>query len=174
MSGAIPQLPNTPSWHWAQLKAQGQLYLYLYTCRGLKCDVIQAHSLRCAHPFNSYIVVVYIMLGGLMCRLFNDTLSTEQVSVDWYHYSEWWTENVVDVISRGLVQNFSLDTAPPTLACSCFGDWLQLHLISSPCDEDDLTEHRIGATFFYPSRQTLNKHPKRVTCFLFIHIIDNN
>jgi len=88
MSGAIPQLPNTPSWHWAQLKAQGQLYLYLYTCRGLKCDVIQAHSLRCAHPFNSYIVVVYIMLGGLMCRLFNDTLSTEQVSVDWYHYSE--------------------------------------------------------------------------------------
>jgi hypothetical protein len=27
MSGAIPQLPNTPPWHGAQLKAGGQLYL---------------------------------------------------------------------------------------------------------------------------------------------------
>jgi hypothetical protein len=33
MSGAIPPLPNTPSWRGAQLKkeAQGQLYLYLLT-----------------------------------------------------------------------------------------------------------------------------------------------
>jgi hypothetical protein len=31
MSGAVPTLPNTPSWHAAQLKeAQEQLYLYLY------------------------------------------------------------------------------------------------------------------------------------------------
>jgi hypothetical protein len=29
MSGAIPPLPNTPSRRGAQLKAQGQLYLYL-------------------------------------------------------------------------------------------------------------------------------------------------
>jgi hypothetical protein len=30
MSGAIPPLPNTPSWRGAQFKkAQGQLYLYL-------------------------------------------------------------------------------------------------------------------------------------------------
>jgi hypothetical protein len=30
MSGAIPPLPNTPSWRGAQLKkTQGQLYLYL-------------------------------------------------------------------------------------------------------------------------------------------------
>jgi hypothetical protein len=29
MSGAIPSLPNTPSWRGAQLKSQGQLYLYL-------------------------------------------------------------------------------------------------------------------------------------------------
>jgi hypothetical protein len=31
MSGAIPPLPNTPSWHGAPLKkkAQGQLYIYL-------------------------------------------------------------------------------------------------------------------------------------------------
>jgi hypothetical protein len=27
MSGAVPPLPNTPSWRAAQLKAQGQLYL---------------------------------------------------------------------------------------------------------------------------------------------------
>jgi hypothetical protein len=27
MSGAMPPLPNTPSWRGAQLKAQGQLYL---------------------------------------------------------------------------------------------------------------------------------------------------
>jgi hypothetical protein len=32
MSGAIPPLPNTSSWRSAQLKkAQGQLYLYLYS-----------------------------------------------------------------------------------------------------------------------------------------------
>jgi hypothetical protein len=32
MNGAIPPLPNTPSWCAAQLKeAQGQLYLYLIT-----------------------------------------------------------------------------------------------------------------------------------------------
>jgi hypothetical protein len=31
MSGAIPPLPNTPSWGGAQLrKAQRQLYFYLY------------------------------------------------------------------------------------------------------------------------------------------------
>jgi hypothetical protein len=32
MRGAIPPLPNTPSWRGAQLqrKAQGQLYFYLY------------------------------------------------------------------------------------------------------------------------------------------------
>jgi hypothetical protein len=31
MSGAIPPLPNMPSWRRARLKkAQGQLYLYLY------------------------------------------------------------------------------------------------------------------------------------------------
>jgi len=29
MNGAIPPLPCTPSRHHAQLKAQGQLYLYL-------------------------------------------------------------------------------------------------------------------------------------------------
>jgi hypothetical protein len=30
MSGAIPSLPNTPSWRGAQIKkAQGQLYLYV-------------------------------------------------------------------------------------------------------------------------------------------------
>jgi hypothetical protein len=29
MSGAIPPLSNTLSWRGAQLKAQGQLYLYL-------------------------------------------------------------------------------------------------------------------------------------------------
>jgi hypothetical protein len=36
MSGAIPPLPNTPSWRGDQLKkeAQGQLYLYLtFTCQ---------------------------------------------------------------------------------------------------------------------------------------------
>jgi hypothetical protein len=33
MSGAIPPFPNTPSWRGAQLKAQGQLYLYLYGSR---------------------------------------------------------------------------------------------------------------------------------------------
>jgi hypothetical protein len=30
MSGAITPLPNMPPWRDAQLKAQGQLYLYLY------------------------------------------------------------------------------------------------------------------------------------------------
>jgi hypothetical protein len=31
MGGAVPPLPNTPSWRSAQLgRAQGQLYLYLY------------------------------------------------------------------------------------------------------------------------------------------------
>jgi len=31
MHGAIHPLPNTPSWHGAQLKKEeGQLYLYLY------------------------------------------------------------------------------------------------------------------------------------------------
>jgi hypothetical protein len=31
MGGAVPPLPNTPSWRGAQLGgAQGQLYLYLY------------------------------------------------------------------------------------------------------------------------------------------------
>jgi hypothetical protein len=32
MRGAIPPLPNTPSWRGAQLKkeAQGQLYLYIW------------------------------------------------------------------------------------------------------------------------------------------------
>jgi hypothetical protein len=34
MSGAIPPLPNMPSWPGAQYKkkAQGQLYLYLLIC----------------------------------------------------------------------------------------------------------------------------------------------
>jgi hypothetical protein len=32
MSGALPPLPNTPSWRGAQLKeAQEQLYVYLFT-----------------------------------------------------------------------------------------------------------------------------------------------
>jgi hypothetical protein len=34
MSGAIPPLPNTPSWRGAQVKAQGKLYLlhtYIHT-----------------------------------------------------------------------------------------------------------------------------------------------
>jgi hypothetical protein len=30
MSGAIPSLPNTSSWRGAQLKAQGQLYLFTF------------------------------------------------------------------------------------------------------------------------------------------------
>jgi len=30
MRGAIPPLPNTQSWRGAQLKTQGQLYLYLF------------------------------------------------------------------------------------------------------------------------------------------------
>jgi hypothetical protein len=30
MLGAIPSIPNTPSWRGVQLKEQGQLYLYLY------------------------------------------------------------------------------------------------------------------------------------------------
>jgi hypothetical protein len=36
MRGAIPPLPNTPSWHGTQSKkAQGQIYLYLYRISGL-------------------------------------------------------------------------------------------------------------------------------------------
>jgi len=31
MVGAIPPLPNTPSWCGAHVRAQGQLYLYLHT-----------------------------------------------------------------------------------------------------------------------------------------------
>jgi hypothetical protein len=30
MRGAIPQLSNTPSWRGAQLKAQEQIYLYIF------------------------------------------------------------------------------------------------------------------------------------------------
>jgi hypothetical protein len=33
MSGAIPPLPNTPSWRGAQKKAQGQLYFTLLYLR---------------------------------------------------------------------------------------------------------------------------------------------
>jgi len=31
MSGAVPPLPNTPSWHGAQFKAQGQLYFLTFS-----------------------------------------------------------------------------------------------------------------------------------------------
>jgi hypothetical protein len=34
--------PNTPSWRGAQLKAQGQLYIYFYLLRGM--DVMTFHT----------------------------------------------------------------------------------------------------------------------------------
>jgi len=33
MSKTIPAFPNIPSWHRAQLKVQGQLYIFLYLYR---------------------------------------------------------------------------------------------------------------------------------------------
>jgi hypothetical protein len=42
MSGTIPPLPNTPSWHCAEFKkSTGKLYLYLYlTCDSVRREVL--------------------------------------------------------------------------------------------------------------------------------------
>jgi len=62
MSGAIPPHPTTPSWRGAQLKARGQLYLYLY-------NLLEAFVLRVevSDPYvQSWIILFYETLFGFL------------------------------------------------------------------------------------------------------------
>jgi len=81
MRGAVPPIPNTPSWRGARLKAQRQLYLYLYLCLKTSLNIVDLKTkqtdnttLKCPcylNPFtfiwNSTVVHVYDMSLTLIC-----------------------------------------------------------------------------------------------------------
>jgi hypothetical protein len=71
MSGAIPPLPQYPFMAWCSVKAQGQLYLYLYV-QCITYYVLYRAATALYSMFSSFVYVFALLCGDWLAASFRN------------------------------------------------------------------------------------------------------